>query len=141
MLLKGMSNNQHRQITDYMEQGIDEQPDLSVKKAAKNMNVSASFIYDHWTSDLTPKQFLAKKRLLMALKLLALGKRINQIAQELKFCDQVYFSKWFKNLCGIPPKQFQLKYGYDYKNGNYEKIDSNLKMENSNLPLNLAKIL
>lgn len=130
MLLKGMANNQHRHITDFMEQGIDEQPDLSVKTTAKSLQVSSSFIYSHWIADLTPKQFLLQKRVLKAVKLLAYGKKINQIAQELKFCDHIYFSKWFKQYCGISPKKFQLKYGADYKNGNSEKIDNDLIRRN-----------
>lgn len=103
--------------------GIKEAPDLSVRQAAEVLNISKSSLYNHWYSKLTPKRFLLSKRLFMALKLIARDqKKIGEIAQELKFCDHIYFCLWFKRYCGISPKQFQLKYGSDFRQGRYDKI-------------------
>jgi AraC-like DNA-binding protein len=107
--------------------GVKEAPDLSVRQAAAALNISKSSLYNHWYSNLTPKRFLLSKRLFMALKLIARDKKIGEIAQELKFCDHIYFCLWFKRYCGISPKQFQLKYGSDFRNGRYDKICKELE--------------
>ena len=108
--------------------GIKEAPDLSVRQAAEALNISTSNLYSHWHSNITPKKFLLSKRLFMALKLIARDKKkIGEIAQELKFCDHIYFCLWFKRYCGISPKKFQLRYGADFRQGRYDKICDKLK--------------
>ena len=112
---------------DDLANGIKEAPDLSVRQAAEALKISTSSFYNHWHSNLTPKKFLLSKRLFMALKLVCQDKKIGEIAQELKFCDHIYFCLWFKRYCGISPKQFQLKYGSDFRNGRYNKICQELE--------------
>jgi AraC-like DNA-binding protein len=115
------------EIRNSLETEIKQAPDISVKKVARGMNMSLSSLYNHWQSHLSPKQYLLSKRLSMALKLLARDKKICEVANELKFCDHIYFWRWFKQHSGISPKRFQLKYGSDFRNGNYDKICQELK--------------
>jgi AraC-like DNA-binding protein len=122
---------------NFLANEIKQHPDISVKRAAKGLNVSLSTFYAHWGSNLTPKKFLICKRLFMALKLLAKDKRICEVADELKFCDHIYFSQWFKRFCGISPKQFQLKYCSDFRSGNFKKICQELKELNKDLVLEM----
>ena len=55
----------------------------------------------------TPGQFIKKTRIATACKQLRQGQNISQVAVQCGFCDQSYFSKEFKRLMGMTPKQFQ----------------------------------
>jgi YesN/AraC family two-component response regulator len=42
--------------------------------------------------------------------LLVSNKSIKEIAHSLKFCDQYYFSRFFKKYTGLSPKEYRLRY-------------------------------
>ena len=42
-----------------------------------------------------------------AKKLITLGKPINEIADELSFCNKNYFSKVFKKVAGVTPSEYK----------------------------------
>ncbi len=56
----------------------------------------------------TPTQYIKKLRMHQACNLLASGMSIKRAAAESGFCDQSYFSKEFKALVGMTPRQYAL---------------------------------
>lgn len=56
----------------------------------------------------TPTQYIKKLRMHQACNLLANGMSIKRAAVESGFCDQSYFSKEFKSLVGMTPRQYAL---------------------------------
>jgi AraC-like DNA-binding protein len=56
----------------------------------------------------TPTQYIKKLRMHQACNLLASGMSIKRAAVESGFCDQSYFSKEFKSLVGITPRQYAI---------------------------------
>ena len=60
---------------------------------------------------ITPKQFLTRCILRRAYTLLSSGKyRVYEVAKELKFSNEFYFSRFFKKHTGRTPKDFRLLY-------------------------------
>jgi AraC-like DNA-binding protein len=113
-------------------QTFNKKPDITVKKLAKDNNISLTTFYAHWQEKYPPKKYLTILRLMKALKLLAIDHlKIKDISWELKFCDHFYFCKWFKKYTGISPKQFQLRYGYYFRTAQYSKI----KLKNFDIKL------
>lgn len=56
----------------------------------------------------TPTQYLKHLRIHQACKLLAAGYGIKRAYAETGFCDQSYFTKEFRNVTGMTPRQFML---------------------------------
>jgi AraC-like DNA-binding protein len=89
---------------------LSQNPDLTVKKAASELGLSVSGLYQRWGADLTPKEYITRLRLAQVKAELARGDRkIRDIAWQFRFCDHYYFSKWFRNLVGVATKQYQLR--------------------------------
>jgi AraC-like DNA-binding protein len=57
----------------------------------------------------SPNQFIKKLRIDHACELLYSNYDISSIALECGFCDQSYFSKEFKRLMNLTPRQFRLQ--------------------------------
>jgi PAS domain S-box-containing protein len=55
----------------------------------------------------TPTQYIKRVRIEESCKLLLAGYPIHQAAQQSGFCDQSYFTKEFRLLMGITPRQYQ----------------------------------
>lgn len=69
---------------------------------------SRTFIRENGIS---PKQFLNRCILHRAYTLLAEGdRRVNEVANELHFTNEFYFSRFFKKHTGMAPKQFRQRY-------------------------------
>lgn len=119
---------------------IKERADISLKKITKDLGIPLRNLYKEWHFKTPPKKFLLSLRLASSLNLLSDNHRkIRDIAEELKFCDPIYFCRWFKKLTGITPKKFQLKYGESFSKGKLNKIK--LKNININLIYWLSRIL
>lgn len=59
----------------------------------------------------SPKRFILKVRLDLAMRLLAESESsITQIAQECGFCDSSFFTKQFKKFLRLTPSEFRMKY-------------------------------
>lgn len=117
-----------------------ERADISLKKIVNSLGLSLRDIYKEWHFNMSPKKFLLLLRLVVAVNLLSDSHRkIKDIADELKFCDHIYFCRWFKRLTGITPKKFQLKYGEYFNKGKLDRI----KLKNINIDFIywLSKIL
>lgn len=58
--------------------------------------------------DMTPRQYLEKRKLLHAFELMrSSALSIKQIAYEVGFHSLPYFSRWFRQKAGLSPRQFQ----------------------------------
>lgn len=56
---------------------------------------------------ISPRNYIINKRIEKARQLLWLGGRtISQVAQEVGFSDEFYFSRVFKKLTGLPPRRY-----------------------------------
>jgi AraC-like DNA-binding protein len=59
------------------------------------------------TVGLPPHVYLTQIRVSQAKKLLAQGKAIAQVAQEVGFSHQSHLHRHFKKIMGVTPKQYQ----------------------------------
>jgi len=55
----------------------------------------------------TPSRFIKKLRIERACEQLSNGVDISSVALVCGFCDQSYFTKEFKSIMGITPRQFK----------------------------------
>jgi AraC-like DNA-binding protein len=96
-------------IEAWARRRIAEAPDLTVKQMAEELRIPLRDLYREEFGNATPKKFLTQLRLEQIKRELARDrKRIREVAREFGFCDEFYFSKWFKSLVGMAPKRFQL---------------------------------
>lgn len=82
----------------------------TITEMAKRVHVSPAHFHrlalQEWGE--SPHQFLQKLRMDVAKNLLATREMgLDQIAIELGFCDGFSFSKAFKNVCGVSPREFR----------------------------------
>lgn len=56
---------------------------------------------------MTPHKYIEKERLRKTLLLLADGKKIKEAAAAAGYCDEVYFTKKFKKIFNMTPKQYK----------------------------------
>ncbi|WDE97255.1 AraC family transcriptional regulator [Lentisphaera profundi] len=63
----------------------------------------------------SPTQFIKKLRIDHACELLDLNYDLSDIALECGFCDQSYFTKEFKRVMNMTPRQFKLKNTKNHK--------------------------
>jgi AraC-like DNA-binding protein len=59
------------------------------------------------TTGITPHQFLIQLRVNQAKKLLLTDQSINQVAQEVGFCDQSHLNRHFKRYVQVTPGQYR----------------------------------
>ncbi len=83
---------------------------INFTQIASEYNFSASYltkIFKDYTGT-TPIKYLIDYRIMIAKQLLLdTDLTIKEIAEKAGFMDQFYFSKCFKNSCGITPSQFR----------------------------------
>lgn len=58
----------------------------------------------------TPKQYIRRLRIQESCALLLAGYGIQRAAMECGFCDQSYFTREFRMVMGITPRDYQLQY-------------------------------
>jgi len=58
---------------------------------------------------MTPHKYIEKERLRKTLLLLADGKKIKEAAAAAGYCDEVYFTKKFKKIFNMTPRQYKRK--------------------------------
>ena len=89
------------------ENGAD--PSLDIPQICRKMLVSRSKLYSKITpvAGMSPKHYLQNWRLQRAASLLAEGKmNISEVAEAAGFNSLSYFSKSFKRLYGVSPKEY-----------------------------------
>jgi AraC-like DNA-binding protein len=85
-------------------------PDVTVKQMAHAAGMSVSTFYSKWDGKLTPAAFLAEVRLEQVKTELARDRStIRDVSWQFRFCDEHYFSRWFRHRMGISPKQYQMR--------------------------------
>lgn len=85
----------------------------SVRDMAKMLNVSESTLAKHFKKETGMSIGDYREQLMMgrARRLLALGKlSVGEIAEELGYCDQFYFSRYFKEHQGMTPSAYKRLY-------------------------------
>ena len=86
---------------------------VSVREMAEMMNVSESTLAKHFKRETGMSIGDYREQLMMgrARQLLALGKlSVGEIAEELGYCDQFYFSRYFKGRNGMTPSAYKQRY-------------------------------
>lgn len=90
------------------------EPDFQVEEAFLKIPYAKEYIRKQYIKDrgISPLQFLINKRISYAVKLLSerrregLDIRIKEIAEKCGFSDQLYFSRMFKKIMKVSPKDF-----------------------------------
>jgi AraC-like DNA-binding protein len=93
-------------VRDYIEEHYVKNP--SLKELANLAGLSPFYLLRAFRKEmgLPPHEFLTQVRVARAMKLLARGLPIAQVALETGFVDQSHLTKRFKRIVGVTPKQF-----------------------------------
>jgi YesN/AraC family two-component response regulator len=85
-------------------------PDLTINKISQQFNLSPNSLAKAFKNDIgiTLKDYIDKLLLQNAKeKLLLTDMNIKEIAYQLNFCDEFYFSKYFKRHTGLSPREYR----------------------------------
>ncbi len=86
---------------------------MRVEDMADKINFSKSY-FTHQFADIfhkTPKQYLQDLLFQRALSLLrSPDESVKSVAEKLQFSDEFYFSRFFKRLSGVCPKEYKSKF-------------------------------
>ncbi len=85
---------------------------LSVEQLARRLFVSRSFLTERFRREtgVTIGRYLDDQLMAAAQwQLLRTGRSIGEISESLGYCDQFYFARRFKQLCGESPLQYRKK--------------------------------
>lgn len=97
-----------QKIKSFIEENINN-PDLSVQDLAQSMNVSRTILFVRMKNifDSSPNNYVLNTRINYAKKLLMQsGIRVSDVAYQCGFSDPRYFSRCFKKLVGMLPKEY-----------------------------------
>ncbi len=102
----GKGNSYIKKIENYINQRYKE--DLNVDQIADLVGFNRRYISSMFKKvyGLTIKEYIVKVRMENAAKLLAEGRKVNEIASEVGYNDPYNFSKAFKTYYGIPPRTY-----------------------------------
>jgi AraC-like DNA-binding protein len=107
-----MRRNRKEEIKIFLsiiKQLIRQEPNIKIEDITKLYNIPRRTFYRLWKDSpegISPKKFLESLRLEMAKEFLSKRKKVKEVANKLGFCEQGYFSKWFKKLTGVSPKTY-----------------------------------
>ncbi|GIP32485.1 helix-turn-helix domain-containing protein [Paenibacillus sp. J2TS4] len=96
-----------RRMAERMEQYCEEP--FQIEEMARYSGMTPSVFYQQFKeyTSLTPLQFITKKRMEKARRLLTEGEaRISEVAQAVGYNDVYYFSRVFKKTVGVPPFRY-----------------------------------
>lgn len=118
-----------KQISEATQQVIelvrkDYTQDLTLKMVADELHLNAVYLGQLFKKEMHSSfsQYLNQVRIKKAQQLLLYSNQnINEIADEIGYNNTNYFSKMFKKLNGITPKEFREQYLMDYSNVNSEE--------------------
>lgn len=97
-----------RPTLEYIDDNLDD--DLSNSDLAELHNWHPTYFANRFSQALgiSPRNYIVRKRIEKARQLLWVGKMtVAQVAREVGFSDEYYFSRVFKKLTGIPPGKYQ----------------------------------
>ncbi len=101
-----------RKTLEYIEDNLDD--DLTNTDLADLHRWHPTYFANRFSKALgiSPRNYIVRKRVEKARQLLWTGKlTVAQVACEVGFSDEYYFSKVFKKLTGIPPGKYQKQAG------------------------------
>jgi len=81
---------------------------VTIADLARNMNVSVSTLSHRYHAETgkTPMTRLMQLRMSHAKTLLASGHKLSSIVEAAGFCDSAHFSRTFKRLEGVSPREY-----------------------------------
>jgi AraC family transcriptional regulator len=106
----GLSRFQLKQVTEYIQENLSQ--DLNIIELAAIAQISPYHFIRLFKNSIgkTPHQYILQSRIERAKYLLQHSQlSLSSIAAMVGFCDQSHFSKYFKRIMGITPKQFITK--------------------------------
>jgi len=95
-------------VVDYIRVTLSETPDYH--QLARLANLSYCQLFRHFKSlfGLSPQQYIERQRIDYAKKLLLLNHlSIKEVAAQVGFVNQLYFSRRFQKLTGLSPSQYR----------------------------------
>ena len=87
---------------------------LSIETIAKSLNLNRKYLSRIFKEkyNITMQQYIVKKRMIEAKKLLTAGYRVEETAYMVGYSDNFVFSKAFKKYHGKSPVKFRTKQNY-----------------------------
>ena len=105
-----LSRSKFKPVTEYIKEHLAS--DLKVIELAAIANLSPYHfirLFRNATGK-TPHQYILKQRVIQAQYLLQHhNSTISEISAAVGFCDQSHFTKYFKRIVGVTPKQYQTR--------------------------------
>ncbi|MEM4702948.1 MAG: helix-turn-helix domain-containing protein [Candidatus Pacearchaeota archaeon] len=100
-------------IEDFTDGNIEYALGKNVKELVEKKGLKIRTFYRKWDGEDSPKKCLDLEKLkyVKVLLLTEREKKIYEIAKEAGFCDQYYFSKWFKKMTGKSPREYIKNHG------------------------------
>lgn len=96
-------------VEEYIEANLTE--NLSLKQLAAIAEITPNYFHTQFKKSMgiTPHQYVIQQRISQAKKLMRLGEPLAEIADCVGFTDQSHFTRHFKRIVGVTPKQFSQK--------------------------------
>jgi len=96
-----------RRIIDYIDKHINEQ--LTVSQIADSLYISQSTLERHFKQilNITPLEYIRKKKLILAAQLLQNGESVLQTGIKVGYNDNSYFIQLFKKYYGCTPREYK----------------------------------
>lgn len=110
--LHNESKLQHTSIAERFKILIDQTEDYSINLSnlTKQLNVSRDYAIRLFTEkfDISPYKYMTQQRIKKICRMLSTSTiPICEISDNMGFCDQGYFSTWFKQHCGMSPRDYR----------------------------------
>lgn len=98
----------YREVFRFVKESCS--PELTIDEISKHVNLSPAYLAKAFKNDIgiTLKSYVDKLILQYSKEKLLLSEmNIKEIAYHLKFCDEFYFSKFFKKHMGVSPREYR----------------------------------
>lgn len=96
-----------RQVIEYVQRHYDENPRVQTLADLAGLSVAQLERHFRHVFQLTPQQLLTKLRIESAMRLLMADTSIASVGQACGFSDQSAFSRQFRAMVGITPRQYR----------------------------------
>lgn len=93
-------------ILDYIDRHLGEPLPLAQLASLADLSVWRFSTLFRQRMGLSPRPYIARRRVLRAQALLRQGMAPARVASETGFYDQSHLSRHFKNVCGMTPGQY-----------------------------------
>lgn len=103
------STCQIRAVCEYIRDNLGEK-DLSLNRLAEQVSLSPAYLSSMFSKNMncTVSQYVTERRMEAAKELLAdPGCRLYEVAEKVGYEDPKYFSKTFKKVVGVTPREYR----------------------------------